>query len=690
MMVSGSFVPAHARCGDALFNVGEGCDDGDLGGFLDAFAIDASMGPLVGLTHVPADFPSGARRWLAGDPTRDRVVALASDGALLGAFATLPGAGIADVQVGADGVVYVASTTTDRIDRFLVTTGQSLGAFPLGGGLDAPQALAASGSFLYIASAGDAPIQRIATTTGALVGSFGQARGERDLAFDAAGNLFTVRGTSVHRWSALGADLGRFADASGDLGAGRLNAITFADDGTLYALGESAGGAARLLRYAPDGSKLGVGSPSGLAPTLITAEGAAETAAQIWVSMRQGQLSGIGSFARGNSDTAADACRLDCTDPRCGDRVTDSAEACDDGSAAGGDGCAACALEPGWICGATVCTRSCGDGGPDAGEACDDGGIGNGDGCDANCAVEPGWICSGPGQPSAGGLVCAAERCGDRITAGSETCDDGNDAAGDGCDPSCQLEGCGGGPCVTTCGDGIADPEEACDDGDRDAGDGCGPTCAVEPGWLCTIGADGLACVAQRCGDRIAAGDEACDDGNGATGDGCDGMPPRARLGLPARRVGRWLPRDLWRWRGRTRRELRRRHHLRRRWLRSEVPHASSAGAVLSAAGRVGRRAAATGWQPATRPATTATRSRATAAPSARSSSAGCAISTGVVRRVAMARSSWARHVISATSSRGTAAISFVAKKTDGSVMSSDALRSAATCSSSAPKAATT
>jgi cysteine-rich repeat protein len=47
-----------------------------------------------------------------------------------------------------------------------------------------------------------------------------------------------------------------------------------------------------------------------------------------------------------NSDLLANACRTDCSAPRCGDAVLDSAESCDDGNAVAGDGCDAnCAVE---------------------------------------------------------------------------------------------------------------------------------------------------------------------------------------------------------------------------------------------------------------------------------------------------------------------------------------------------------
>lgn len=84
-----------------------------------------------------------------------------------------------------------------------------------------------------------------------------------------------------------------------------------------------------------------------------------------------------------NSDTMPDACRSNCTNPSCGDGVTDpaSSETCDDGNFESGDGC-----EP-------DCTDTpdaeCGDGIVDAEtEACDDGNLAPGDGCSDTCTVE--------------------------------------------------------------------------------------------------------------------------------------------------------------------------------------------------------------------------------------------------------------------------------------------------------------
>jgi MYXO-CTERM domain-containing protein len=145
-----------------------------------------------------------------------------------------------------------------------------------------------------------------------------------------------------------------------------------------------------------------------------------------------------------NSDTAADACRTTCVHAYCGDGVEDSAEACDDGNNASGDGCSAsCALE-----------GSCGDGVIDAEEECDDGNYADGDGCDGSCEIEAGFSCAE--KPS----VCAEipSGCGDGVVDADEECDDGNYADGDGCSAACEIEqaqagdsGCGcasGGPTI--------------------------------------------------------------------------------------------------------------------------------------------------------------------------------------------------------------------------------------------------
>lgn len=103
---------------------------------------------------------------------------------------------------------------------------------------------------------------------------------------------------------------------------------------------------------------------------------------------------------------------------------------------------------------APCATPTCGDGVLSPGEACDDGNAAGDDGCSADCAqVEAGWHCPLPGAP-------CVPVCGDGIIAGSEECDDGNAADGDGCSSRCLSES---GP--HRCGDGIVSGAEECDCG---------------------------------------------------------------------------------------------------------------------------------------------------------------------------------------------------------------------------------
>ncbi len=83
-----------------------------------------------------------------------------------------------------------------------------------------------------------------------------------------------------------------------------------------------------------------------------------------------------------NSDTASDACRTDCTRPRCRDGVVDTAEACDDGNPESCDGCSLqCESEPGLACGDGVTNATCA-------QYCDDANATAGDGCTATCELE--------------------------------------------------------------------------------------------------------------------------------------------------------------------------------------------------------------------------------------------------------------------------------------------------------------
>jgi fibro-slime domain-containing protein len=221
------------------------------------------------------------------------------------------------------------------------------------------------------------------------------------------------------------------------------------------------------------------------------------------------------------------------TAPYCGDGIIqfDRGEACDDGNAVGGDGCAANCMyvEAGYTCPTPgqSCVPSmavCGDGRVEGTEECDDGNTRSNDGCSSTCTVEYGYHCPFPGAP-------CMTHCGDGIVMGTEQCDDGNNTDGDGCASDCQWEEemrcrvVGTGPpmeyqCVShVCGDGpIPDgwfSSIPCDDGNLVLGDGCTPFCEIEPS--CTVS---NGCTA-RCGDGIVMGAEQCDDGNLMNGDGC-------------------------------------------------------------------------------------------------------------------------------------------------------------------------
>ncbi len=115
----------------------------------------------------------------------------------------------------------------------------------------------------------------------------------------------------------------------------------------------------------------------------------------------------------------------------------------------------------------------------EAGEGCDDGNAVACDGCSPACVLEFG--------------------CGDGSTCGAEECDDANAGLCDGCTPACTLE---------TCGDGVlcAPLGEQCDDANADPCDGCSPSCGIE-----------------ACGNAVLDCEEECDDANPTACDGCSG-----------------------------------------------------------------------------------------------------------------------------------------------------------------------
>jgi cysteine-rich repeat protein len=113
----------------------------------------------------------------------------------------------------------------------------------------------------------------------------------------------------------------------------------------------------------------------------------------------------------------------------------------------------------------------------EAGEGCDDGNTEPCDGCSPACVAEFG--------------------CGDGSTCDTEECDDANAEACDGCSPACVLE---------VCGDGVLCPGlgEQCDDANAAACDGCSPGCTLEV-----------------CGNGVLDCTEECDDANPVACDGC-------------------------------------------------------------------------------------------------------------------------------------------------------------------------
>ncbi|TNF37789.1 MAG: DUF4215 domain-containing protein [Deltaproteobacteria bacterium] len=157
----------------------------------------------------------------------------------------------------------------------------------------------------------------------------------------------------------------------------------------------------------------------------------------------------------GNGNVA-DACRTDCSLPRCGDNVVDSDEVCDDGNLENNDNCPSAADNP--------------------------------TACDALAACGDGFVNSVGGDDGRGHDFGPAEGCDDGDGDNHDDCPDGV-----------------GGTCQSwTCGDGFqnttANHFEECDDFDPNSpalpasGDGCAANCKLEAGYTCT-GLDTTACA---------------------------------------------------------------------------------------------------------------------------------------------------------------------------------------------------
>lgn len=162
-----------------------------------------------------------------------------------------------------------------------------------------------------------------------------------------------------------------------------------------------------------------------------------------------------------NSDMPNESCRLDCSERRCGDTVTDSqfGEQCDSGDL-NSDGISDDSL----ACDSDCTAVMCGDGHVNMviGETCDRGdpqdpGPLDADDCDSDCTA----VMCGDGHPNTTAgedcdtgadsamcdSDCTAVMCGDNHvnSAAGEQCDDGNVANNDHCVGDCKDNMCGDG-----------------------------------------------------------------------------------------------------------------------------------------------------------------------------------------------------------------------------------------------------
>ena len=252
---------------------------------------------------------------------------------------------------------------------------------------------------------------------------------------------------------------------------------------------------------------------------------------------------------------------------KCGNRILDEGEACDDGNQIADDGCAAdcSAIDNGYTCprvGRSCVPESCGNGVVEKNEECDYGPESNveyskydlsicapdcqwahfcGDGKLDRVDIEHGETCDTKGIDTSNernGCSVDCKRvnyCGDGVIQADagEACDDGNERSNDGCSSDCQFEEgfrcyleLGKTVCHSiSCGNGVFEPDmaESCDDGNRESGDGCSASCSSEKGYRCTTNSAGKSECVFTCGDGILDEEsgETCDDHNLTSGDGC-------------------------------------------------------------------------------------------------------------------------------------------------------------------------
>lgn len=216
----------------------------------------------------------------------------------------------------------------------------------------------------------------------------------------------------------------------------------------------------------------------------------------------------------------------------CGDAIVDPEEQCDDGNAAGGDGCSDtcqheyCSLTGTWATGGMTLSLVENAGTVVGYDVADRWYISGShslsvpfsvqltftdEGTIEAAAISTSVACNSIdmlGGASGGPPVfitisrVRSTYCGDGVVQGpDEVCDDGNFSDGDACNPACTSP---------SCGNGYREVGEECDDGSVLDGDGCSAACTCE----------GL-CPPPVCGNGTLEPGETCDDGNVQNGDGC-------------------------------------------------------------------------------------------------------------------------------------------------------------------------